>query len=365
MKEVISLHKYWIIIRTFIIAASGGFLFDQVGVFLPWLLGPMVSLMVLRHYLKLEFQWPILLRQIGLLLLGIQIGSSFTKKSIELMWIDLPLMIFMTFTVVGAAFLLSLIFKRMSGETLATSILGSLPGGLSQMVLLSEEVKSANTTVVTLMQTFRIFVVVTVVPFFTTWIPKGSHMNKVSIHELSSFNMTHFIVFIFIGTLFFIGMKKIYFPLPELMAPILSMAIVQFITDHPVVEVPTIILALSQIFVGAHLGLQLEHVKEKLSMKLFGAIVLTNLCLIAFCAFISYILANIHELNTFLDFFISAAPGGIAEMSITALETGADLSTVTSFHLFRIFFILLIAGPLVTMALKKWLKEEVQKVGPT
>ncbi|MFX3674571.1 MAG: AbrB family transcriptional regulator [Paenisporosarcina sp.] len=356
MKEVMDFLKdFWVTLQTFLLASLGGFLFHKLGIFLPWLLGPMIVMMIVRQTDKLESRWPTSLRNIGLIVLGVQIGSSFTKKSIEMMWFDFPLMIFMTCSIVCVSILLSLLFHKISGETFATSILGSLPGGLSQMVLLSEEVKTANATVVTLMQTFRIFVVITIVPFFTTWIPKGSHLNEKMI-ELSSFSMIHFIVFVFIGTLFFIGMKKVHFPLPELMAPIISMAIVQFITNHPVVEVPSLILILSQIFVGAHLGLQLENVKEKISFKLFTTILLTNFLLIAFCAFISLLLSNIHPSNTFLDFFISAAPGGIAEMSITALETGADLSTVTSFHLFRIFFILLVAAPVVTLVLKKWIK---------
>lgn len=350
------MNNYWIIFRTFIIAGGTGLVFDWIGIFLPWLLGPMAALLLLRQYTSLEFAWPRILRQIGLIFLGIQIGSSFTKHSIELMWFDFPLMILMTFSIVGFSLLLSLVFKRMAGESIATSILGSLPGGLSQMVLLSEEVETANPTVVTLMQTFRIFIVVTVVPFLTAFLPKGSHLADVSLTELPTFNWTHFIIFLILGTSFFIGMKKIHFPLPELMAPILSMAIVQYTTDHPVVEVPSIILMLSQVFVGAHLGLQLEQVRDKLSFRMFSSIILSNLVLIAFCGFIAYILTMLHHENTFLDFFISAAPGGIAEMSITALETGADLSTVTSFHLFRIFFILLIAGPVMTYALKKWMK---------
>lgn len=350
------MQKHWLILRTFGIAALSGFAFFKLGVFLPWLLGPMIALLLLRQYTKIEFIWPKLLRQIGLIILGIQIGSSFTKQAVELMWLDFPLMILLTVSVVAMALVLSVLFMKMSGESLATSILGSLPGGLSQMVLLSEEVKSANSKVVTLMQTFRIFAVVTIVPFLTSWIPNGTHFDDLTISDLPLFNGSHFMVFIGVGITFFLVMKRIHFPLPELMAPILSMAIVQFITNHPVVEVPTLLLILSQLFVGAHLGLQLEKVSELFTFRLFWSILGTNFLLISFCAIMAYFLMIIHPMNSFLDFFISAAPGGIAEMSITALETGADLSTVTSFHLFRIFFILLLVGPLVTMALKKWIK---------
>lgn len=350
------MQNQWLIFQTFAIAAMSGFAFYQIGVFLPWLLGPMIALLLLRQVTKLEFIWPKVLRQIGLIILGVQIGSSFTKQAVELMWFDFPLMILLTVSVVGMALVLSILFMKMSGESLATSILGSLPGGLSQMVLLSEEVKSANSTVVTLMQTFRIFAVVTIVPFLTAWIPKGTHFDELSLNDLPSFNVSHFLFFLGMGVTLFILMKRIHFPLPELMAPILSMAFIQYITDHSVVEVPTLLLIVSQLFVGAHLGLQLEKVSELFTLRLFWSILGTNILLITFCAIMAYFLMFIHPVNSFLDFFISAAPGGIAEMSITALETGADLSTVTSFHLFRIFFILLLAGPLVTMALKKWVK---------
>ncbi|MET0785930.1 MAG: AbrB family transcriptional regulator [Paenisporosarcina sp.] len=346
----------WLILRTFGIAALSGYAFYEIGIFLPWLLGPMFALLLLRQYTKITIIWPKILRQIGLIILGIQIGSSFTKQAVMLMWFDFPLMILLTLSVVGMALLLSMVFMKMTGESLATSILGSLPGGLSQMVLLSEEVQSANSTVVTLMQTFRIFAVVTIVPFLTAWVPKGSHFNDLALSEFPSFHIMHFFYFIGLGIAFFMGMKKIHFPLPEIMAPIISMAILQFIINHSVIEVPSLLLILSQLFVGAHLGLQLEKVTEHFSFRLFSAILGTNILLIAFCALMAYVLMIIHPLNSFLDFFISAAPGGIAEMSITALDTGADLSTVTSFHLFRIFFILLLAGPLVTMALKRWIK---------
>ena len=256
------MQKQWLIFRTFVIAALSGFAFYKIGVFLPWLLGPMIALLLLRQVSKLEFIWPKLLRQIGLIILGVQIGSSFTRQAVELMWIDFPLMLLLTVSVVGMALVLSILFMKMSGESLATSILGSLPGGLSQMVLLSEEVKSANSTVVTLMQTFRIFAVVTIVPFLTAWIPQGTHFEELSLSDLPSFNISHFLFFIGMGVIFFILMKRIHFPLPELMAPILSMAIVQFFTDHSVVEVPTLLLIVSQLFVGAHLGLQLEKVSE-------------------------------------------------------------------------------------------------------
>ena len=57
--------------------------------------------------------------------------------------------------------------------------------------------------------------------------------------------------------------------------------------------------------------------------------------------------------------FLSTAPGGIAEMSLTAIQVQADVSTIVAFQLFRLFFILLVVPP----ALKWWLARENTKIG--
>ena len=48
--------------------------------------------------------------------------------------------------------------------------------------------------------------------------------------------------------------------------------------------------------------------------------------------------------------FLSTAPGGLAEMGITALTVGADISTMTAYQLVRLLFIML-----VFPYLAKWL----------
>nr|WP_316046236.1 AbrB family transcriptional regulator [Planococcus glaciei] len=40
-------------------------------------------------------------------------------------------------------------------------------------------------------------------------------------------------------------------------------------------------------------------------------------------------------------------------MAITALATGGDVALITSFQLFRLFFILLVASPIVAYIVKK------------
>lgn len=50
--------------------------------------------------------------------------------------------------------------------------------------------------------------------------------------------------------------------------------------------------------------------------------------------------------------FLSMAPGGIAEMSVTGIALGADLSVIASYQIFRLFFILLLT-PIIFRRLLK------------
>ncbi|WP_281864472.1 AbrB family transcriptional regulator [Planomicrobium okeanokoites] len=341
------------LLRTALVAIAAGFIFQQVGMFLPWLLGPMLALLLLRQFTEMEFYWPRVFRTIGLILLGVMIGASFTRESVLLMWVDLPYMLFMTVSVIIAALLFGLLFSRMANESLQTSMLGSMPGGLSQMVLISEEVNNANVTVVSVMQTFRIFLVVTIVPLLTTFFVGRETTTAATQANDFSFSPLAFLAAIILGILIYLLMKKFSFPAKELLAPVLVMAVVQSVTGSTLIEMPPLLTILAQLLVGAHLGLQMEKLRENMSMRLAFAIVVNNVLLIAFTVLIAYILAYWLPEYLFLDFFLSAAPGGMAEMGITALAAGADVALITSFHLFRLFFILLLAAPAVAYVLKK------------
>lgn len=343
------------IVRAFgvaaLIATAAGAMFEAVGMFLPWLLGPMFALLLANQFTKIPLYWPKILRTVGLVMLGVQIGSSFTRDAVLLMVVDLPYMAFMTVSVVALSILLGLLFKRMVGESLATSLLGSIPGGLAQMVVIAEDVKSANITVVTMMQTIRIFMVVTIVPFLTIFL-NGRGAGEME-QQLFAFSPTLFVLAFVVGWALYAGMKKIGFPAAELLAPILTMAIVQTVSGDVLIDMPYWLIAIAQVCIGANLGLQMEGIGDKLTFRLGAAIVLNNILLIGFTVLIAFVLTAWLPEYIFLDFFLSAAPGGIAEMAITALAVGGDVALITGFQLFRLFFILLVAAPVVSFIVKK------------
>ena len=147
------------------LAVFGGFLAHNIGIPLPWMLGPLF-IIGLFCALKVEIKLPKKPLPLVRALLGCGIGSNFTNeifininqigKSLFLLPFFVVLMILSTYFVL----------KIIMNYDKKTSLIGSMPGGLNEMVLLVSEI-GGNERIVTLLNTTRIIMVVTIVSILT------------------------------------------------------------------------------------------------------------------------------------------------------------------------------------------------------
>ena len=100
-------------------------------------------------------------------ILGIQIGSTFTKTVIGDIRNDWLTIIIITVLLLVLALFIAYFFKKIAQVNTETAILSVIPGALSQMLIMAEEDKRANILVVSLTQTSRIIFVVILVPLIS------------------------------------------------------------------------------------------------------------------------------------------------------------------------------------------------------
>ncbi|WP_409304347.1 AbrB family transcriptional regulator [Peribacillus sp. SCS-155] len=335
-------------------AAVGGSIFYISGMYLPWLLGPLLAVMVLKWKFPNYLHWPGKLRNAGLIVLGLQLGSSFTREAVGQMIANLPIMLITTVLIILFTALTAIFLSKRVGLTLNTALLGSFPGGLSQMVILSEEIKNADEGIVAFMQTLRILLVISIVPWLVVHVLTEHASNPVQ----TIIKKGHFFIIEYdwrmaalLGVMLFIAIfagRKLHFPLPFMLCPLLTAAVFN-LSGWGAPSIPGFWLNTAQLLIGAHLGATLRANNPGLFKKLFGVILIGNILLIGFCYGVASILVRFlsFPIN---DLFLSLAPGGVAEMAVTAMSVNADVSIVTGFHLFRIFFILFLLSPVI-----KWL----------
>ena len=170
----------------------GGFVAYKINIPLPWMLGPLFFIGFLCA-IKVEIKLPKKPLPIFRALLGCVIGTNFTEeifininqigKSLFFLPIFVIIMICCTYFVL----------KIIMNYDKKTSLIGSMPGGLNEMVLLVSEI-GGNERIVTLLNTTRIIIVITIVSILTHLFTKNA-INETS--EILYFSHLDDLFFIF------------------------------------------------------------------------------------------------------------------------------------------------------------------------
>jgi membrane AbrB-like protein len=328
----------------------GGWLFSLINFPLPWTLGPLTTVIVIKLVSKRQVFWPMRLRNLGMLVIGYVLGSPFTPQTGLKIAGLLPEMIIMTMLIVIIFPLGGYIVGRYLNLHLSTSILGSMPGGLAQMAIVAEDMEGSDASTVTLMQTVRFVTAVFFVPFLVLHgLADQVDPVKKTVTQMTADQLPVLLLFaVTISILLYIA-KRIRIPSPYLSIPVIGTAVLVLSgIDAPVL--PSAIPAVAQVFVGIRMGMGVEFSSLGNWKKLVFATFISVFSGIVLFLGIDYLFARISGLS-FVTAFICTSPGGIAEMGLTAIMVHADLSTVIAFQLFRLLFILLVVLPVI----KWWL----------
>jgi uncharacterized protein len=341
------------------ISSLGGFLLSLTGLSIGWMIGTFLAAALL------SFLRPSLLRRdanqkgvpkywlfIGQCILGIELGQKINLSFLHIFkeyWMTIILML-----------LLSIFFSLLSGFVLwkysktdmLTSFFGTAPGGLSAMPGIAEEV-GANTAVVSIIQTMRIFLVILIIPIIVSfWASNQVDQVTFSAQTVSPFKWENLL-----WTLVLVGIayggyhlgKYLKFPAPWLIGSMVGVAVVQsfgsLYLGHDMVSWwPYIVITLSQIFIAASIGSRFHKsmfigLKQTIMVAFLSTMGLIFSMIM--CAFFVSKVTGIALITAVLAF----APGGIAEMTTTSVVLNADSTFVVAVQVLRVVIVCVILPP--------------------
>ncbi len=319
------------------LAVFGGLISYNIGIPLPWLLGPLFLIGIFCA-LKVEIKIPKKPLPLVRALLGCVIGTNFTNeifaninqfgKSLFLLPFFVVLMILCTYFVL----------KKIMNYDKKTSLIGSMPGGLNEMVLLVSEI-GGNERIVTLLNTTRIIMVVTIASILTHLLTEDI-INETS--EVLYFSHLNDLFFIFIISIigFFAG-KILSIPGYSIIG---SMLLSSFLHAFGFINLtPNILLIIAiQIYLGSNLGLYFKGIKlQEFLGPIKAGFLSTLISFIPLCFFLYFL--NFFGFDL-LSLILSYAPGGQAEMCILTLSIGGDIVFVSIHHILRVFFVIILAS---------------------
>ncbi|WP_031544644.1 AbrB family transcriptional regulator [Salinicoccus luteus] len=344
--------KYLNLLFLFLAAIVLSALLQWIGMVLPWLFGAMVATVLFHRLVTSHFHYPKWLGNVGLVIIGAEIGSAFTLQTFRDMADDYINIILISLLIIILSLILARFFMRMTGCTMETAVLASVPGALSQMIVMAEEEKRADLLLVTLTQMSRIVLVVIFVPLIASFAAdRGTGaLNEAAAPLLSvmTWDMLWIVAAIPIVILI---LAKLKFPVPFMMGPMLAVLGWNMVTDYTF-SVNTEFMYAAQLFFGIRIGFQISTLVTQLNSRLIAAMIIQNILVIAGTMGLVMLFLLVTDHN-FTDLFLSAAPGGIGQIIIVAVDMGANTAMISSYHIFRIFFILLIVAPAINYFLRR------------
>ncbi|SDL68674.1 AbrB family transcriptional regulator [Sediminibacillus halophilus] len=337
---------------TYFIGAVGGFLYTWLHLPLPWILGPVTSLLIYKLVPNARTTASLRLRKVSFSILGIQIGSTFTAATLTTVVPYLVPYTVLTLLLIALSLGSAYLITRWVKLDVTTSLLGSIPGGLSTVLALSESF-NGNTVLVTIFQTIRLVAVLFIIPFSATHLffhqtqlTQGAVLQQAV--DGPPWTGILFIAAFFIGVLL-----QRWVPASLVLVPMLITAALQ-INEIALFQLPNSAYLFAQLTIGVYLGNSIS-VKD---LKTAGRYCLYFLCLaillIATSFGFGYLFSSFTNLNT-ATAVLSLAPGGLIEMALTAQSVNGDPSIVSSLQMIRLLTIVLILPFFL-----KWLFKKLQ-----
>lgn len=316
---------------TAVLGIIGAYAFQLLHIPMPWLLGPLLIILVLKLTTQLPLKWNKHFRNFGLVIAGYSIGHAFTLETLADIRHYLPVMIFLNVLYIILFILISwLIVKRVKVDQL-TALTSCVPGGMTQIVAYAEEQGNKNITMITFYQVLRVICIIGFVPLLVV----GSSSSSTSISD-AHYTLPFLLFFVLSYIAGYIALK-IKIPTGYMLGPVFLFMGLQ-LANIQVPEIPVSALHVAQIVMGIYIGLLMNKENLHLSKKLIFYAFVSSFLYIASAFGLALLLMQFYPLD-FKTSFLSIVPGGLDQMGVISASVHADSTLVTAFQLFRVLVI--------------------------
>lgn len=341
---------------TFICGLVGAIIFYMLSLPLPWILGSAFAIMILNAARPHTSEWPRWISDLGIMVVAFILGQSVTMDIARSMLKDLPWMVAAAALWVVLCFYVGRLFARITRIDFATGVLGTVPGGLTQMVLVAEDMKNADAGIVAIIQTGRLVVVLYTVPLLAAMFTQPDLIQYAVQTTQESIQTNQLPIIFTLLAAPFIPLsawfaRRLHIPGGEFLGPFILVSALTIVgVSWPLVAGP--ILSVAQLTIGIFIGTRVQPRALFTNKRLGPVALVTSAILVGFTAVTAWLL-SVFTTDSVVTWFLALAPGGLGEVAVTALVLNADVAKVTAFQTFRLFFVLLAAPPILKLIIER------------
>lgn len=306
---------------------------------LPWMIGSMLA-MASVQMAGAQFEPLPGGRDAGMVVIGATLGLYFTAPVVHQVTSYWPWFVALGLAAHGFGTVSALVLSRLSGADRATAYFGSMPGGASEMAMMGEPYGAAPDRVA-LAHSVRMLLVVTIFPIGITL--SGFSATEEYRPVVVPFDWGGLAVLLAAAA--FSGWIARLVRLPTaFMIGSLLFTIALTASGVALSSVPTWLTNAAQVLLGCVLGSRFERDFLTTAPRFVAALIASVFITLALAALVGWLIAwgsGVHLGSALL----AAAPGGVAEMSITAKVLRLGVAFVTAAHVVRYLIVVLLTVP--------------------
>ena len=331
-----------------LLCAGGGGAMAWLSLPLPWIIGPM-SAMALANFGGAALRAPGGGRQLGQVIIGAALGLLYftpaVAREVAAAW---PLLVAAALLALLVAWACACFLARFTATDPATAYFASVPGGANEMVVAGERC-GARADRVALAQSLRVLIVVIVVPYALTY--GGVVGTDAYRPESLPLHPARLGILLAIAGAAGWALALTGAPNPFMLGA-LGAVIALTALDMRFSSMPGWMSNAGQLLLGCALGARFER-RSLESMPRYVAGVLASVFLaLGLAALAGIALARLAGLAG-PTLILATAPGGIAEMCITAQALQLGVPLVTAAHVTRVIVLVSTSGSAFRLA-RRW-----------
>lgn len=328
------------LLLSLIIAGSGGYLATLLGIPLPWMLGSLFA-SICWNLTSQRFATIPHGRRVAQYTIGVSLGLYFTPTAIALIYNNIGLLFSGVFFCLFVS-LIIIYFNARNESSFATIYFTYLPGGASEMTNLSKHYHGDN-TYIAIGHTTRIILLVFCVPFLVKLFipPHETTLQEVVTDQFDLFSLLLLFISSSIGVYIWRFLKQ---PNPWMLGALLGVGIITYFNNYNF-KIPSIYLSIAQILLAMALAEPITRSSLKTSLAALPRMFISSFISIVILFITSYLLSHYFHIE-FLTIALGIMPGGISEMSLTALQLDLDVPIVSTLQTTRLIMVMLTAKPI-------------------
>jgi len=311
---------------------------------LPWMIGPLAA-MALCNFAGAGLRAARGAREAGQVVIGTALGLYFTPavaREVASYW-HLLVLAGLFAILLGA--LGGWVLGRVAGIDRTTAFFSSVAGGAAEMTLLGERF-GARPDRVALAQSVRILVVVIVVPFALTY--SGAHGTDLHLPASLPVDWTRLGLLLGLAALAGLALNGLGMPNAFMFGP-LALVIALTANEVHFSSLPATLSNAAQVVLGCALGSRFQRRSLESTPRFLVAVLVSVAAAMAVAAVFAALLAWGSGLPV-ATLVLATAPGGIAEMCITAKVLQLGVPLVTAAHVTRVIVLITTTGPTYRLA---------------